>query len=176
MNNLKQIEVLIYENDIATKVIELGKKITEDYRNKDLVTISILKGSVLFTADIIRNIDLPLEMTFMSVSSYGDSTESSKVVNIKMDVDINIKDKDVLIIEDIVDTGITLSYLKEYFIHEKKVKSFKICSFLDKPSRRLKDIKPDYYGFEIDDYFVVGYGLDMANKYRNLKNVCKILP
>lgn len=176
MNNLKQIEVLINENDIATKVIELGKKITEDYRNKDLVTISILKGSVLFTADIIRNIDLPLEMTFMSVSSYGDSTESSKVVNIKMDVDINIKDKDVLIIEDIVDTGITLSYLKEYFIHEKKVKSFKICSFLDKPSRRLKDIKPDYYGFEIDDYFVVGYGLDMANKYRNLKNVCKILP
>lgn len=174
MKNHEQLSVLIDENTISDKVKELGIKITEDYKNKDLVTISILKGSIVFTADIIRQIDLPIEISFMSVSSYGDSTESSKVVNIKMDVDIDIKNKDVLIIEDIVDTGVTLSYLKEYFIHEKKVKSFKICSLLDKPSRRLKNIKPDYCGFEIEDYFVVGYGLDIANKYRNLKNVCKI--
>ncbi len=175
MIDYSKLEVLIDEHTIAKKVKELGEKITNDYKDKDLVTVSILKGSVIFTSDIVRHIDLPFEMSFMSVSSYGDSTESSQKINIKSDVDRPVKDKDVLIIEDVVDTGITLSCLKEYFIKEKGVKSFKICSLLDKPSRRVRDIAPDYCGFSIEDFFVVGYGLDIANKYRNLKNVCKIL-
>ncbi|MBQ3032801.1 MAG: hypoxanthine phosphoribosyltransferase [Deferribacterales bacterium] len=175
MRDKKTLEVMINEQSISEKVKEMAAEITKDYADKDLVAVIILKGSVIFASDLLRNVDLPLEMSFMAVSSYGDGTESSKKVNIRMDVDRPVEGRDVLIIEDIVDTGITLSNLKEYFLKEKNVKSFKICSLLDKPSRRLKDISPDYCGFSIDDHFVVGYGLDVANKYRNLKNICKIV-
>ena len=175
MRDKNTLEVMINEQSISEKVKEMAAEITKDYADKDLVAVIILKGSVIFASDLLRNVDLPLEMSFMAVSSYGDGTESSKKVNIRMDVDRPVEGRDVLIIEDIVDTGITLSNLKEYFLKEKNVKSFKICSLLDKPSRRLKDISPDYCGFSIDDHFVVGYGLDVANKYRNLKNICKIV-
>ena len=169
------LEEIISELAIAEKVKELGRRITADYAGKDLVAVSILKGSIIFTADIVRHIDLPMEMAFMAVSSYGDAAVSSGKINVRMDVDRPVADKDVLIIEDIVDTGITLSSLKEYFFKEKQIKSFKICSLLDKPSKRIRNIAPDYLGFSIEDYFVVGYGLDAGNKYRNLKSICKIV-
>lgn len=169
------LEEMISELAIAERVKELGRIITADYAGKDLVIVSVLKGSVIFTADIVRNIDLPVEMAFMAVSSYGDAMSSSGRINIRMDVDRPVAGRDVLIIEDIVDTGITLSSIREYFLKEKGVRSFKICSLLDKPSRRIKNINPDYLGFSVEDHFVVGYGLDAGNKYRNLKNICKIV-
>jgi len=162
--------VLITEEQIQKRIKELGRQLTEDYRGKELVVIGILKGSVIFMSDLIRAIDLNVQLDFMAVSSYGKSTSSSGVVRILKDLDTDISGKDVLIVEDIVDTGLTLSYLVENLLSRNPA-SLKICTFLDKPSRREAKITPHYNGYEIPDEFVVGYGLDYAEKYRNLPYV-----
>jgi hypoxanthine phosphoribosyltransferase len=161
-------EILITEEEIKNKLKELGEKITKDYRDKkDVLLVGVLKGAVLFIADLIRHIDLPVQVDFMAVSSYGASTESSGVVRILKDLDENIEGRNILIVEDIIDSGLTLSYLYN-MLKSRKPASIKICALLDKPSRRKVKIKVDYLGFEIPDYFVVGYGLDYNEKYRNL--------
>lgn len=159
--------ILITEDQVQKRVKELGKQLTLDYQGKDLLAIGILKGSVVFLADLVRAIDLTLQVDFMAVSSYGKSTNSSGVVRILKDLDTDIQGKDVLIVEDIVDTGLTLSYLVENLLSRNPA-SLKVCTFLDKPSRRLADITPHYNGYEIPDEFVVGYGLDYSERYRNL--------
>ncbi|HEY8463563.1 MAG TPA: hypoxanthine phosphoribosyltransferase [Bacillota bacterium] len=164
-NDLEKI--LFSEAEIQRKVTELGEVITRDYRGKSLVLIGIMKGAVPFVADLMRRIDLPLAYDLMAVSSYGASTKSSGTVRILKDLDLSIEGLDVLIVEDIVDTGLTLQYLVEN-LKSRKPNSLKICTLLDKPSRRKVEIKPDYNGFMIPDAFVVGYGLDYAEKYRNL--------
>ncbi len=163
-------EILVSEEEIISKVKELGQQITRDYEGKDLLCVAILKGSVLFASDLIREIKLPLEIDFMAVSSYGTSTESSGIVRILKDLDESAEGKNVLIIEDIVDSGLTLQYLLKSFVN-RGAKSVKVCTFLDKKERRTVNIVPDYVGYVIPDKFAVGYGLDFAGKYRNLKYV-----
>jgi hypoxanthine phosphoribosyltransferase len=161
------MKVLIDEQKIKGRVEELGTQIAADYSDKDLVVIGILKGAVLFMADLIKKIDIPLSIDFMAVSSYGKSTRSSGVVRILKDLDEEIEGKDVLIVEDIVDTGLTLKFLAENIL-SRNPKSLKVCCLLDKPSRRKVSVSVDYVGFEIPDEFVVGYGLDYAQKHRNI--------
>lgn len=169
-------EILISEEEIKAKLKELGKRITEDYKGVDnILLVGVLKGAVLFIADLIRHIDLPLEIDFMAVSSYGASTESSGVVRILKDLEQTIQGKNILIVEDIIDSGLTLSYLYN-LLKSRKPADIKICTLLDKPSRRKIDIKVDYVGFEIPDYFVVGYGLDYNEKYRNLPFIGVLKP
>jgi len=160
-------EVLISREQLADKVAELGAKISEDYEGESLFLIGILKGSVPFMADLMRAISLDVEMDFMSVSSYGSGTKSSGVVRILKDLDSDIAGKNVLIVEDIIDSGLTLAYLKEY-LAKRNPKSLKIVTMLSKPARRKADIEADYTGFVVDDKFIVGYGLDIDQKYRNL--------
>lgn len=170
---LEDIErILITKEQIDSKLEELGKKITRDYKGKDnILLVGVLKGAVVFMADLIRYIDLPLQVDFMAVSSYGASTESSGVVRILKDLEENLEGKNLLIVEDIIDSGLTLSYLYN-ILKSRNPASIKICALLDKPERRKVDIKVDYLGFEIPDYFVVGYGLDYDEKYRNLPYIC----
>lgn len=160
-------KVLFTEEDLQSKCKELGEKITSDYEGKELLIVGVLKGSVLFASDLIKNIKIPCEIDFMAVSSYGNSTESSGVVRILKDLDNGIEGKDVLIVEDIVDTGNTLSYLKQY-LNGRGANSVKIITLLDKPERRTAEIDVDYIGFEVPNEFIVGYGIDYAEKYRNL--------
>lgn len=160
-------KVLISAEQVEKRVKELGQQLKEEYQGKELLVLGILKGSVIFLSDLIRAIELPLQVDFMAVSSYGKSTNSSGVVRILKDLDTDISGKHVLIVEDIVDTGLTMGYLVD-ILNSREPASLKICTFLDKPSRRESDIVPDYNGFEIPDEFVVGYGLDYAEKYRNL--------
>ena len=160
-------EVLISQEQLAAKVRELGEQITKDYEGQELLLVGILRGSVPFMADLMRCIDLNVTIDFMCVSSYGSSTKTSGVVKIVKDLDTEIAGKNVLIVEDIIDSGLTLAYLKKY-LSGKHPKSLKICSILDKPSRRKVDIKGDYIGFEVEDKYIVGYGLDMDQRYRNL--------
>ncbi|MBQ3660516.1 MAG: hypoxanthine phosphoribosyltransferase [Firmicutes bacterium] len=160
-------EVLISREQLADKVAELGAKISEDYKGEELFLIGILKGSVPFMADLMRAITLDVEMDFMSVSSYGSGTKTSGVVRILKDLDSDITGKNVLIVEDIIDSGLTLAYLKEY-LAKRNPKSIKIVTMLSKPARRKADIEADYTGFVVDDKFIVGYGLDIDQKYRNL--------
>jgi hypoxanthine phosphoribosyltransferase len=164
-------EVLIDREIINEKVIGLGKRISEDYTGKELVLIGVLKGGFMFMADLIREISIPVDIDFISVSSYGDSSKSSGVVRIIKDTDINITGKHVLIVEDLVDTGLTLNHLKQLFATRDPI-SVKICTAFDKPSRRKVDIKIEYEGMNIPDEFVVGYGLDYAGKFRNLPDLC----
>ncbi len=163
-------KILIDEEKIMKRVAEMGTEITRDYQGKELVVICILRGGVIFMSDLVKQIKLPLYMDFMAVSSYGMSTKSSGVVRILKDLNEDIEGKDVLIVEDIVDTGLTLHYLVDY-IKSRNPRSVKVCCFLDKPSRRKVDVEVDYVGFEIPDKFGVGYGLDYAQKYRNLPYV-----
>ncbi|WMJ80268.1 hypoxanthine phosphoribosyltransferase [Clostridium sp. MB40-C1] len=164
----KDIErVLISEEQINQKTNELGKEISEKYDGEDLILIGVLKGSVPFMAELMKNITIPCKMDFMAVSSYGNSTESSGVVRILKDLDFEIENKNVLIVEDIVDSGITLKYLMNY-LKAKKPKSIEIACLLNKPERREVDIDVKYLGFNVPNYFLVGYGLDYAEKYRNL--------
>lgn len=167
--------IMISEEEIAKRVKELGKQLTEEYKGKDLLIVGILKGCMLFLSDLVRAIDLPLTMDFMVVSSYGSATKSSGVVRIIKDLEREIEGKDVLIIEDIVDTGLTLSYLIEN-LKTRNPNSIKVCSLLDKPDRRKAKVEIGYVGFKIPDEFVVGYGLDYAEVYRNLPFVCVIKP
>ncbi len=159
--------VLFTAEQLEARVAELGQQITADYQGRSLLVICVLKGSSLFTADLVRHVDLPLTLDFIGTSSYGESTESSGVVRIVKDVEESLEDKEVLIIEDIVDTGLTLSYLLNT-LRLRKPASLKVCSLLDKPSRRKVEVPIDYLGFSIDDHFVIGYGLDYASRYRNL--------
>lgn len=162
------LKTLIGEEELQQKVKELGAQITKDYQGKKLLLVSILKGSVIFMADLMRAIDTYCRIDFMSVSSYGSGVKTSGVVKIVKDLDIDIQGYDLLIVEDILDSGKTLSYIKKILI-ERNPKSIRICTLLDKPERRqVEDIKADYMGFEIPDEFVVGYGLDYAETYRNL--------
>lgn len=175
MMNDDILKILISQDEIKEKVKELGQLITKDYKDKDLMVIGILKGCVVFLSDLIREINLPLTMDFMVVSSYGSSTKSSGVVRIVKDLEKDIAGKDILIIEDIVDTGLTLSYLVEY-LKSRNASSVKICTLLEKPDRRKAEVDLEYVGFHIPDEFVVGYGLDYAELYRNLPFVCVLKP
>lgn len=169
-------QMLISEEQIKEKIKLLGEKISNDYKNSgNLLLVGVLKGAVVFMADLIRHIDIPLHIDFMAVSSYGSSTESSGVVRILKDLDETVEGKDLLVVEDIIDSGLTLSYMCN-ILKSRKPNSLKICALLDKPSRRKIDLNVDYLGFEIPDYFVVGYGLDYAGKYRNLPDICVLKP
>jgi len=160
-------EVLLSEEEIKERVKELGAQITEDYKDKDLVVIGILKGAVIFMAELVKNIDLPLAIDFMAVSSYGKSAISTGEVRIIKDLDFSVEGKDILIVEDIIDTGLTLNYLME-ILTKRGAKSVKICTLLDKIERRTVGVNVDYQGFDIPNEFVVGYGLDYAEHFRNL--------
>ena len=169
-------EVLLSEADIAAKTAELGRRISEDYAGRNLTLVSVLKGSLPFMADLMRQISLPLRIDLMEVSSYGGTaTESSGLVRIMKDLSASIAGEDVLLVEDIIDTGLTLNYLVRY-LKGKNPASLRICTLLDKPARRLVDIPVDYVGFEIPDQFVVGYGLDYSERYRNLRFVGVLRP
>ena len=158
---------LFTADQIQTRVQELGAQITRDYPEGDVVAIGILKGSFIFMSDLVRAIDRDVTLDFIALSSYGDATETTGVVRLLKDLDVDIKDKDVIIIEDIVDTGLTLEYLTHY-LQQRLPSSIRVATLLDKKSRRAIDIDIDYVGFEIDDGFIVGYGIDYAQKYRNL--------
>lgn len=160
------IKTLLTREEVEKRIKELAKEIEKDYQGKDLLVVGLLKGSVVFMSDLIKEIDLPLVIDFMSVSSYSGTT-STGVINISKDTDFDLKGKDVLIVEDIIDTGLTLSHVKE-LLENRGVNSLKICTLLDKPSRRTVEIKGDYTGFEIPDEFVIGYGLDYDQHHRNL--------
>ena len=163
----ERIEVLLSEEEVDAKIKYLGEQISKDYAGKEVHLIGVLKGSVFFVCELAKRITVPVTMDFMSVSSYGKDTKSSGVVKIVKDLDESIKDKDVIVIEDIVDSGNTLSYLLEN-LEARQPKSLKLCTLLDKPERRVKYVDVDYTGFQIPDEFVVGYGLDYDQKYRNL--------
>jgi hypoxanthine phosphoribosyltransferase len=163
-------EILIDEDTLQIKIRELGAKIAEDYKGKDLLLICVLKGAVVFVSDLMKRIDLPLEIDFMAVSSYGCNTKSSGVVRILKDLDKGIAGKHILIVEDIIDSGLTLSYLIDN-LRARGPESVEICTILDKPDRRKANINIKYTGFQVPDEFVVGYGLDFAEKYRNLPYV-----
>lgn len=163
----KNVEkVLISEQEIKAKVVELGKRISEDYKDKELLMVGILKGSLIFMSDLMRAVDINCKIDFMSISSYS-GTESTGQVRIILDLNRPIKDYDLLIVEDILDSGVTLSYIKQ-LLTPRCPRSIKICTLLDKPERRKADIKADYYGFTVPDEFVIGYGLDYDEDYRNL--------
>lgn len=169
------LKVLISQDELSKKVCELGAKITEDYKDKNLLMVSVLKGSVVFMADLMRAVKTNCQIDFMSVSSYGNSQQTSGVVKIVKDLDINLAGLDLLIVEDILDSGMTLSYIKNMLL-ERNPNSIKICTLLDKPERRKADVIADYKGFQVPDEFVVGYGLDYAEKYRNLPYIGVLKP
>jgi hypoxanthine phosphoribosyltransferase len=179
MVNLEEdiAKVLITEDRIAARVHELGEEITRDYAGKDLILVGILKGCALFLADLVREIRLPLSFDFVAVSSYGADTKSSGVVRILKDLDESVESKHVLIVEDIIDTGLTLrlSYLLDN-IRARRAASVKVCTLLDKPVRRRVEVPVDYSGFTVEDQFVVGYGLDYQGKYRSLPYIGLLRP
>ena len=167
--------VLISEQQLADAVKKLGEQISRDYADRNLMMVSVLKGSVVFMADLMRAISVPAAIDFMSVTSYGKGVKTSGVVRIIKDLDEELDGRDILIVEDILDSGMTLSYLKEH-IMAKGARSIRIATLLDKPERRRVDIHPDYSCFSVPDEFVVGYGLDYAEKYRNLPYVGILKP
>lgn len=168
-------KILISEEQIQERIKELGAQITKDYEDKKLLLVGILNGCVYFMTDLSREIDKLLQIDFMVVSSYGNSTSTSGVVKIIKDLNRSIEGFDVLIVEDIVDTGLTLSYIKDV-LSARRPNSVKICTLVNKIGRRKVDLDVDYVGFEIPDEFVIGYGLDYAEKYRNLKDILIIRP
>ena len=163
----ERIEVLLSEEEVNARIREMGEQISKDYAGKNIHLICILKGASFFMCELAKRIDIPVSIDFMSVSSYGESTESSGVFKIKKDLEEPLEGKHVLIVEDIVDTGKTLQYLMG-LMKERGAEDVKLCALLDKPDRRLVDVKADYTGFQIPDEFVVGYGLDYAQRHRNL--------
>ncbi len=168
-------QVLLDEETIQNRIREMGQQISADHAGHEVVLICILKGSMLFTADLMRSLDIPVIVDFMSISSYGATTKSSGVVKIVKDLEERIEDKHVLIVEDIVDTGLTLQYLLQA-LKLRHPASLKICTLLSKPARRKAEVEVDYCGFTIDDHFVIGYGLDYANHYRQLPYIGVIRP
>jgi hypoxanthine phosphoribosyltransferase len=168
-------EVLIPSSDIQEKLTEIGERITEDYKGKRLLLVGVLRGAVIVLGDLMRKIDLPCEIDFMDISSYGTGTSSSGVVRILKDLEEDITDRHVLVVEDIIDTGLTLSYLLRS-LQARKPASLEIFALLSKPSRRRVELGVKYLGFEVPDEFVVGYGLDFAGAYRNLPDICVLKP
>jgi hypoxanthine phosphoribosyltransferase len=168
-------EVLFSEEKLAGIVRGIGARISEDYRDKNLLMVSVLKGSVVFMADLMRAINIPCSIDFMAVSSYGSGLKTSGVVKIIKDLDINLKGYDLLVVEDILDSGLTLSYILE-LLQSRSPKSIRLCTLFDKPDRRTVDIKADYVGTVVPDEFIVGYGLDYDEKYRNLPFVGILKP
>ncbi|GED72017.1 hypoxanthine-guanine phosphoribosyltransferase [Brevibacillus reuszeri] len=168
-------KILLSEKEIADKVQELGKMLAAEYRDKNPLVICVLKGAVVFMADLIRHMDIPCEMDFMAVSSYGSGTESSGQVKILKDLDASVQNRHVLVVEDIMDSGLTLSRLLELLRH-REAASVKVVTLLNKPERRKVDLSPDYSGYDIPDEFVVGYGLDYSEKYRNLPYIGVLKP
>ena len=163
-------EILIDEETLAARVTELGAEVSADYQGRDLLLIGVLKGAVFFMADLMRHLTVPCEVDFMAISSYGDSTDSSGIVRILKDLDINIEGRHVLVVEDIIDSGLTLSYLMRN-LESREPATLEVCALLTKPARREIDVPVRYVGFEIPNKFVVGYGLDFAERYRNLPYV-----
>ena len=167
--------ILLTEAELKERVAELGRQISEDFAGKEPIFVGVLKGCFIFMADLLRSVELHCTMDFMSVSSYGDGTTTTGAVKINKDLSRDIAGRDVIIVEDILDSGVTLSYLKNY-LSVRQPASISIVTLLDKPSRRRADIKADYVGFEVEDAFVVGYGLDYAEKYRNLPYIGILKP
>ena len=163
----EKIKVLISEEEVDARIRELGEKISKEYEGKQIHLICVLQGGVFFMCELAKRITVPVSMDFMCVGSYGDGTKSSGVVRLAKDLDESIENKEVLIVEDIIDSGNTLYYLMDV-LRQRKPASLRLCTLLDKPDRRVKDVHVDWTGFEIPDEFVVGYGLDYAQKYRNL--------
>lgn len=172
-NTIELGEILITQEQIENRAVEIGKEITSDYQGEEVYVIGILKGAVMWMSEVLKNMDLPTRIDFMAVSSYGASTKSSGVVKINKDLDDSVEDKNVIIMEDIVDSGITLNYLKEYLLGMNP-KSLKICTLLDKPEGRKKDIDVDYVGFDVGHVFIVGFGLDFNQRYRNLPYITSV--
>jgi hypoxanthine phosphoribosyltransferase len=168
-------EVLLSGEEVQARVGELGAQLAADYEGRDPVLVSVLKGSIIFLADLVRAMPIPLAIDLMEVSSYGASTESSGQVRILKDLSTSIERREVIVVEDIIDTGLTLNYLLRY-LHDKGPASIRICCLLDKPARRLAPIEIDYRGFTIPDRFVIGYGLDYAERYRNLPYIGVLRP
>lgn len=169
----QKIEVLLDRKEISARVRELAAEITRDYAGKSLLLVCVLKGAVIFLSDLMRHLGVPVEVDFIAVSSYGASTVSSGVVRILKDLDQSIEGKHVLVVEDIVDTGLTLNYLRDN-LHQRRPASLKVVTLLDKPERRQVDFNPDYCGFAIPDRFVVGYGLDCNEQHRELADLCVV--
>lgn len=163
----ERIKVLISEEEAVAKINEIAEQINKDYAGEEITLVCILKGGVFFACELAKRITVPVCMDFMQVSSYGNATKSSGIVSIKKDIDNSMEDKNVIIVEDIIDSGKTMHYLLPVLKH-RGPKSLKLCAFLSKPSRREAEVDIDYLGYEIPDHFVVGYGLDYAQKYRNL--------
>ena len=176
-DNMQQdvLRVLLSEEEIRAKCKEMGARISQEYKGKNLMLVTVLKGAVVFLADLMRAIEVPAEIDFMVVSSYGSGVKSSGVVKIVKDLDVPLAGKDLLIVEDILDSGLTLSYIKE-LLASRGPASIKIATLLDKPSRRKVDLVADYIGFSVPDEFVIGYGLDYDEKYRNLPYIGILKP
>jgi hypoxanthine phosphoribosyltransferase len=165
--------ILVQPDDLQRRVRELGEEITRDYEGRDLVLVGVLKGAVFFLSDLMRHLEIPCEVDFMAVASYGSATDSSGVVRILKDLDAAIEDRDVLIVEDIVDSGLTLQYLMRS-LKARQPRSLAVCALLTKPERRKVDLPIDYVGFEIENRFAIGYGLDHAERFRNLPYVAAL--
>lgn len=175
-NGINDFEKILYTKEqLQNRIKELGQQITSDYKDEELVVICVLKGASLFMTDLIKNIDLPMVTDFIAVSSYGSNQATSGIVQLIKDTNYSVKDRHVLLVEDIIDTGLTLKYLKEMF-SLRYPKTLRIASLLDKPSRRKANIKGDYIGFEVEDVFVVGYGLDYDERYRNTECIGILKP
>lgn len=170
-----KISIMYSEEEVSARIRELGEKISRDYEGKELLLVCVLKGATFFACELAKRISLPVQIEFMKCSSYGNETESSGVVKIMQDLDQPIRGKHVIVVEDIVDTGRTLSYLLE-LLRKREPESIALCTLLDKPERRVTEVEVDYTGFRIPDEFVVGYGLDYAQKYRNLPYIGIIKP
>ena len=168
-------EILFTEEQLAAIVKKIGERISEDYRDRNLVMISVLKGSLIFMADLMRAITIPCSIDFLSVSSYGNGTTTTGEVRILKDLDTSLEGKDVLVVEDILDSGVTLSFLLKN-LSARHPESIRLCTLLDKPERRRVNIQPDYVGTQVPDKFIVGYGLDYAEKYRNLPYIGVLKP
>jgi hypoxanthine phosphoribosyltransferase len=168
-------EILVQADELNHRVRQLGEQVSRDYEGRDLVLIGVLKGAVFFLSDLMRHIDIPCEVDFMAVASYGSATDTSGVVRILKDLDASIEGRDVLIVEDIVDSGLTLSYLMRN-LSARGPRSLEVCALLTKPSRRKVELPTRYVGFEIPDKFAIGYGLDHAERYRNLPYVAALTP
>ena len=173
MNNKAVPEVLIKRSEIEAAVSRLAQQINKDYRNKSTVLLAVLKGAFVFIADLVRRLEMPLEIDFIGISSYGENTQSLDKINITVDLNCDISGRDVIIVEDIIDSGLTTAFLLDY-LKGKQPASLKICALADKPSRRKAPVAIDYLGFSVPDSFLVGYGMDCAEKYRNLPDICFI--
>ncbi|MEF2247604.1 MULTISPECIES: hypoxanthine phosphoribosyltransferase [unclassified Paenibacillus] len=172
----KDIKAVLYsEEQIQAKVREMGQQLSKDFNGRNPLVICVLKGAFIFMSDLVKSISVPLEIDFMAVSSYGQSTKSSGVVKIIKDLDVSVEGRDVIIVEDIIDSGLTLSYLIDV-LERRNARSVTVAALFDKPARRTVDLEPDYKGFTLPDEFVVGYGLDFAEKYRNLPYIGILKP